>query len=76
MHPTNLSDPVFSRTENVVRKFFLVLNTVLMYIACVTCFLISGSKKAIMQYQIVVGMIFKAKKTRRVNYNKYSIIQR
>ena len=29
-----------------------------------------------MQYQIVVGMIFKAKKTRRVNYNKYSIIQR
>ena len=61
-----MSAPIFSSTQTIAFK----------YIACMTCFLISGSKKAMMQFQIVSGMISKIKKARRVNYNKDSIIQR
>ena len=45
-------------------------------IKCVTCFLISGSKKATMQFQIVFGMISKAKITRHMrSCSKDLIIQ-
>ena len=42
-HFLNMNDPVFSSTQGISTTAFLC-------IACMTCFLTSGSKKAMMQF--------------------------
>ena len=56
-------------------QYFLVLKVCSHSIACVTCFLISGSKKAMMQFFWVWFLKLKQQDT-RVNYNKDKVIQR
>ena len=47
-----------------------------MYIACVTCFVMSRSKKAMTQFQMVLGMISTTKQQdTRVSYNEDGIIK-
>ena len=67
-HSINMNEQVFFYHSRHVAIAFV-------YIACMTCFLISGSKKAMMQFFWVWFLKLKQQDT-RVNYNKDSVIQR
>ena len=66
-HSINMNDQVFFYHSRHVATAFV-------YIACMTCFLISGSKKAMMQFFWVWFLKLKQQDT-RVNCNKDSVIQ-